>query len=53
MRREHVVWFEDARSLRAKIALAAEKGSFDSALTEREGTLLSLIHICTMTACSS
>lgn len=26
MRREHVVWFEDARSLRAKIALAAEKG---------------------------
>ena len=25
-RREHVVWFEDARSLRAKIALAAEKG---------------------------
>lgn len=26
MRREHVVWFEDARSLQAKIALAAEKG---------------------------
>ena len=26
MRREHAVWFEDARSLRAKIALAAEKG---------------------------
>ena len=24
--REHAVWFEDARSLRAKIALAAEKG---------------------------
>ena len=26
MRREHAGWFEDARSLRAKIALAAEKG---------------------------
>ena len=26
MQREHVVWFEDARSLRARIALAAEKG---------------------------